>query len=266
MKVNLIIALCQNRGIGYKNNIPWRIPRDLLHFSKCTTGLYGQKESVIKHFKEKYKIPENIKIKKNAVIMGKNTWNSLPFYPEGLKNRDNYILSTSLDNIKKRNKNNDLIMSFSSISQLIQYMDNLQSDLKEVIDYKITEEVYENSEIKENNEYNKIWVIGGSQIIDLFIEYQENKKIIIDEIYITYIDKYYECDVFFPKLNLLHDYYVEDFNKRGEDDDVMVYYIKYKKRIGTFGSIHNPKNILSNILEKNQIINDYDIKLLYSLI
>jgi len=38
MKYQLIVAMCETRGIGYKNNLPWNIPEDLKYFSKLTRG------------------------------------------------------------------------------------------------------------------------------------------------------------------------------------------------------------------------------------
>ena len=35
--VNLIVALCNNNGIGNKNNIPWKISSDLKKFKKYTS-------------------------------------------------------------------------------------------------------------------------------------------------------------------------------------------------------------------------------------
>jgi dihydrofolate reductase len=68
---NIIVAFDINRGIGINNRLPWHIPDDLKQFQKLTRG-NG----------------------KNAVIMGKNTWNSLPV--KMLAGRDNLILSLEL--------------------------------------------------------------------------------------------------------------------------------------------------------------------------
>ncbi|WP_121661757.1 DfrD/DfrG/DfrK family trimethoprim-resistant dihydrofolate reductase [Metabacillus litoralis] len=38
MKVSLIVAMDQNRVIGYKNDIPWRIPRDWEYVKNVTKG------------------------------------------------------------------------------------------------------------------------------------------------------------------------------------------------------------------------------------
>jgi dihydrofolate reductase len=115
MKLKLIVAMCKNSGIGYHNDIPWNIKKDLLYFSNKTSGGYGKYMRTIK--------TSNIdtSIKKNAVIMGKNTWLSLPKCPEPLKNRDNIILSTSTPESIIRTFGSDLIIYFSSISRIMSF-------------------------------------------------------------------------------------------------------------------------------------------------
>lgn len=63
--ISLIVARAQNGAIGRKGQIPWHVPEDLKLFQRETTG--------------------------GAVIMGRHTWNSLPFKP--LKNRLNIVVS-----------------------------------------------------------------------------------------------------------------------------------------------------------------------------
>tara|TARA_B100000401_G_scaffold228547_1_gene154772 strand:- start:875 stop:1225 length:351 start_codon:yes stop_codon:yes gene_type:complete len=93
--------------------------------------------------------------------MGNNTWNSLPKKP--LKNRDNLILS------RKDHTNGDGFAYFKDIESIIEYC-------------------------KEKN-YDVIWVIGGGEIYKLFLE-----KNMIDYIYLSRLNKDYECDVFFPNI------------------------------------------------------------------
>ena len=64
--ITLIVARDRNGAIGRDNTIPWRAPEDLAFFKTETLG--------------------------GAVIMGRNTWESLPFRP--LKNRLNIVVST----------------------------------------------------------------------------------------------------------------------------------------------------------------------------
>ena len=49
--------------------------------------------------------------------------------------------------------------------------------------------------------YDEIWIIGGEKIYDFFLNNYDAESI-ITKIYITYIDKEFKCDTFFPKINL----------------------------------------------------------------
>jgi dihydrofolate reductase len=63
--ISIIVAISENNGIGYKNELLWHIPEDLKRFKKLTLG--------------------------NTVIMGKKTWESLPKRP--LPGRRNIIIT-----------------------------------------------------------------------------------------------------------------------------------------------------------------------------
>jgi dihydrofolate reductase len=46
MIISIIAAVSENNVIGKKNSLPWKLPADLIHFKKITTGHYiimGQK-------------------------------------------------------------------------------------------------------------------------------------------------------------------------------------------------------------------------------
>lgn len=64
--LSLIVARARNGAIGKNNLIPWHAPEDLAFFQRETTG--------------------------GAIIMGRKTWQSLPFKP--LKNRLNCVISS----------------------------------------------------------------------------------------------------------------------------------------------------------------------------
>ena len=55
MLFNVIVAHDKKNGIGYKNKLPWHLEHDMNMFKMLTSN--------------------------NVVIMGKNTWESLPIKP-----------------------------------------------------------------------------------------------------------------------------------------------------------------------------------------
>ena len=99
----------------------------------------------------------------NCIIMGRKTWESIKF----LKDRDHLILSKNLNVEYKNNKN--IIKSFSTINDILKY-------------------------VKERK-YEQSWVIGGESILKQFLELN-----IIDRLHLTFINEYYDCDVFLPKI------------------------------------------------------------------
>ena len=64
MKLALIAAVARNRGIGYKGELPWRLPEDMRRFKQMTTG--------------------------HAVMMGRKTFEALG---KPLPNRRNVVLT-----------------------------------------------------------------------------------------------------------------------------------------------------------------------------
>ena len=110
MKLKMIVAMDSENGIGLNNTLPWYYSNDLKYFSKVTKGNGN-----------------------NAIVMGKNTWLSLPKKP--LPKRDNIILSTT----EKYEG-----MGYETV-------DNIEL-LKEKI-----------------QKYDEIWIIGGANIYKQFI-------------------------------------------------------------------------------------------------
>ena len=115
--MNIVVATCKNRGIGIKNQLPWRLVTDTCFFKYLTIGN-----------------------EKNAVIMGKNTYLSLP---KPLKNRDNIVLSTKMK-VQKYN-----VFSTNSMRRVIPYL------------YK----------------YDNVYLIGGEKVYNDYINSDQVKGI-----------------------------------------------------------------------------------------
>jgi len=147
MQYKIIVATCKNNGIGYCDTLPWNIKEDLRHFSKLTKG-NG----------------------KNAIVMGKNTWESIGSKP--LPNRDNFVLSTTM-------KYEPPVLHLHSGSRTF-----ICKNIDEV-----------EMKCRENN-YENVWIIGGETVYKQFLE-----RNCISECLITYIDHEFECDTFFPILS-----------------------------------------------------------------
>jgi len=95
--MNIIVAHCRNKGIGFKNQLPWRLSADLKNFKELTIGDGN-----------------------NAVIMGKNTWASLSSGCKPLPKRENIVLTTEIDKPVFSNTNDTPIL-MPSLKETIKY-------------------------------------------------------------------------------------------------------------------------------------------------
>ena len=133
----MIVACDEEWGIGKDNGIPWICKEDMCYFRKMTVG-NG----------------------KNAVIMGRKTYESLPLH--FLPGRKNIVLTRSLEQNK--------VHPNVSISK------DIADALERTID---------------NDE---VWIIGGSKVYTALLS---DYRRLIEEIHITKIKGSYSCDTFF---------------------------------------------------------------------
>tara|TARA_Y100000389_G_C17468594_1_gene528090 strand:- start:1642 stop:2175 length:534 start_codon:yes stop_codon:yes gene_type:complete len=141
--INIIVCCDNKNGIGIDNNLPWNIKSEMKIFRQKTIGNGN-----------------------NCVIMGKNTYNSIPLKYRPLKDRVNYVVSTTMKEEKS-----------------IFILENLENDLINMI---------------KNTNYDTYWIIGGEHIYKYFMEEHIS---LVNEIHITIIKKDYECNKFFPVID-----------------------------------------------------------------
>ena len=219
MSVKLIVAMCKNNGIGFDNKIPWRISEDMSYFSKKTSGDYSVDG-----------------IKKNAVIMGRNTWESLPKKYKPLPNRFNIVLTRNTQRLQE-------LDHYDTNKKDIEYVSSLDGAIELCYGGGEKGENSINNNTQNESIVNDIWIIGGSSLYREFIDYDptlclrlRNNNIGISSYYITYIDKEYECDTYFPMLENMNKYHLTQFEKHECIDKntpnappLNVYYIVFKK-------------------------------------
>ncbi len=147
MKINVILAHCSCYGIGYRGKMCWRVGADLKLFAKLTTGDGDYK---------------------NAIIMGRKTWESLPG-KRPLMARDNLILSR-LPVVDANDSHNSHVAWFSNIDAVLARCTI--------------------------NQYNEVWIIGGEQIYSAFMGADAPYRSLVHTVHITRIDADFRCDAF----------------------------------------------------------------------
>ncbi|XP_053200687.1 dihydrofolate reductase-like [Panonychus citri] len=144
---SLIAAICDNYGIGVNNKLPWRLKNEMNYFTRIT-------------------ITSDDESKKNAVIMGRKTWESIPEKYRPLDGRINLIVSRTVT--EKPIKS-----------------DGVFSDLKSAL-----------VQASCMDEVDQIFIVGGEQIYREALTFPE-----CSTIYLTRIEANFDCDSFFPKFD-----------------------------------------------------------------
>lgn len=151
--ISIIVASSLEYGIGYDNKLCWNIPNELKHFRDITMRHHN-------------------KNKKNCIIMGKNTWYSLPNAPSPLKDRINIIISVN---------------DYEKIEKEISI-----SDMKDTYVFKTIEDVLRY--IDSDDMIETAFIIGGAQLYNTFLEKYIRR---VNSIYWSIIyGKNYICDRF----------------------------------------------------------------------
>lgn len=137
MKIQLIVAYSSNGAIGKDNNLLWHLADDMAFFKQQTSG--------------------------KTIVMGKNTYLSLPKKFRPLPNRKNIVISSQ---------------------EPIEVHENLSW-------YKSLEEAI--SALKKTED--EIYIIGGGTIYEQTLP-------ITDVVYATEVNVEIEGDTYFPPLNI----------------------------------------------------------------
>lgn len=176
-----IYAVDLKNGLSKDGIIPWSSKKDLNFFMNTTIN--------------------------NVVIMGKNTYFSLPENYRPLKKRLNIVLTSTPKNYSNTNKNEN----------------ENNSDLIFTSDYTIITKIMLDKETF-NKKYTflkkkfKIFIIGGKTVYEQFIS-------LCDRVWVTTIKKNYSCDLFF-----YYDY-SKHYKEEIIDEDNELIIKKYEKNI-----------------------------------
>jgi len=142
---SIVVAMDDRRGIGKNGALPWHLPEDLKHFKDITVRTSDPS-------------------RKNAVIMGRKTWESLPEKFRPLPNRLNVVLSRNA--------------GFQARGVLI------ESTLERAMDV-----------LEKDPQIENIFVIGGAQIYTYALCHP-----LCQHLLITFVRGDFTCDVFFSPL------------------------------------------------------------------
>lgn len=153
-KMSIVVALAEETlGIGYQGKLPWHIPGEMKYFKELTLKTKASNS-------------------RNAVVMGRKTWESIPKKFRPLNGRVNIIVSSRAPEevIEPKDENTFVVKSLEESFRVVDSLDTCTE---------------------------KFFLIGGSSLF-----HQALLKDVVDELYITEVKGEYKVDVFFPLINL----------------------------------------------------------------
>jgi dihydrofolate reductase/thymidylate synthase len=168
--INGIIAVDNHYGFSKDGSIPWHITEDLIYFNKITTS-----KSELQ----------------NVVIMGRNTWESIPCKP--LPSRVNIIVSTTLEVTPPG----------------CYVMSTIEDAIEKALHMKISHVI------------NEIFVIGGATLYEHLLN-----SVLLDKFYVSKIGHNYDCDLNLNKNLLFSKCYSDMEQLRIYDTIIKKYNVK----------------------------------------
>ena len=144
------VAMDVKDGISREGTIPWKLPADLRAFQKETSHTTDPNKT-------------------NIVIMGRKTWDSIPYDRRPLKKRCNIVFTrdasaSTWDSVSQKDRDVYVVKS----------LDEVKTFMSEDID-----------------RWEKVFVIGGADIYKLFLD-------VTDECQVTFLHQDFDCDLTFP--------------------------------------------------------------------
>jgi dihydrofolate reductase/thymidylate synthase len=242
MRLNLIYCKNNENIIGFDNKLLFNIPEDMKYFKRITTSDYK-------------------KCHKNIVIMGYNTWLSLPERFKPLKGRINIVIT--MNHLKDMNFESDDIKVFNSFDFCYEYL---------------------SKEEENGNLLGEKFIIGGGQLYN----YVNNKyESSVDKVYETLINYDIEINTHYSSLretrylykklefNMEKNTNFELINRKYMDSDIVKVKCNDETFHGVSYNIYQNKlffnenevkylNLMKSILYKNNIKDSRNSKVISS--
>jgi len=167
-KIYVIVAMDKNRGIGKDGKLPWHLKKEMQYFKDTTSETMDFD-------------------KKNMVVMGRKTWESIDEKYRPLEGRLNCVIT--------RNK-------------------HYEAEGADVC-YSLGEAL---RKAEQSDEVDNVFIIGGAQMFELALP-------IANGAYITQINKEFDCDTFLEELPT--NYIKKPENLGSEEENATAYEFLY---------------------------------------
>jgi dihydrofolate reductase len=175
MEFCCVAALDQERGIGANGQLPWKLKGDMQYFRNLTTAVLSPDQ-------------------KNAVVMGRLTWESIPEKYRPLPERLNLVLTTRED----WEPGHPDVLSASSLDEAL-------------------------ATLEARSDVGQVFVIGGGRVYHDAIAHPQ-----CVQLFLTHVDAMFDCDTFFPPYD--HEYVAEAASETQEENGIQFCLAVYSRK------------------------------------
>jgi len=158
--LTMIVAATRSLGIGSNGNLPWRLKNEMAYFARVTK-----------------RVPDGSHAK-NAVLMGRKTWESIPPKFRPLQNRINIVVSRTVTSLP------DALLA-TSVEEALQ--------------------------LAEKENVDRVFVIGGAEVYRAAMEHPHAQNVLL-----TRIDTEFDCDTFFPDFDTVGSWQKKSYEEEFE--------------------------------------------------
>ncbi len=162
---DIVVAADEGNGIGKLGDLPWTLPGDLAFLKRITRETRDP-------------------AKRNAVIMGRKTWETIPDKFRPLKGRLNAVITRQHEEYEVPD---DVICEGSLEAAL--------------------------SGLAAEPDVERVFVLGGGQIYALAIQLPQCRRI-----YLTRVEGHFDADAFFPEIG--DDFSLTNESERFEENGI----------------------------------------------
>jgi dihydrofolate reductase len=173
MNFSLIAACDKEMGIGKAGTLPWRLPGELAYFHRVTSEVADSQ-------------------KRNAVIMGRKTWESIPPSRRPLAGRLNCVITRDASYQVPEG-----VMKFGSLEECLDFLEEHPHQTSPLLGGGPNEvSSRERGERKGGvSTIEHAFIIGGGELFRQAITMEE-----CESMYLTELEGTFGCDTFFPPL------------------------------------------------------------------
>jgi dihydrofolate reductase len=175
---DIIVAVDNKNGIGKHGKLPWHLPEDMAHFKQITKRVQDP-------------------LKRNAVVMGRKTWDSIASKFRPLPDRLNIVLSHQQS---------------LGLPEDVLLFHNLESALDHFSAYRAQWCV------------ETFFLIGGASLYQQVLTRDACRRIYLTKIYADF-----NCDTFFPEIS--NDFSCQQASERLISKDIDCQFFTLEKRL-----------------------------------